>query len=116
MFVSSAKIRNDNLAKSSDDWDDDVPAAADTPREKRSLRKPHSIGELSFDSEAGRQMIDVTEQVYNETKHALYDFKDNTFPAAAKSLAHVERFLMELTGNIVQLQNINKRYEDDLTT
>ena len=35
MFVSSAKIRNDNLAKSSDDWDDDVPAAADTPREKR---------------------------------------------------------------------------------
>ena len=29
MFVSSAKTENDNLAESSDDWEDDVPAAAE---------------------------------------------------------------------------------------
>ena len=81
-------------------------------RRRRSLEQPHSIGELTFDSEAGRQMIDMTEQVHNETKHALYDFKDNTFPLAARSVRHIQRFLMEFQGNVDQLQKVHDRYEE----
>ena len=43
MFVSSAKTENDNLAESSDDWEDYVPAA--TAAEKRTA---HSSTELSL--------------------------------------------------------------------
>ena len=84
-------------------------------RRKRSLEKPHSIGELSFDSEAGRKMIYMTEEVHNETRHALYDFMDNTFPVAARSVRHIKRFLMELQGNIDQLQKVHDRYEERIS-
>ena len=81
-------------------------------RRKRSLENPHSIGELSFDSEAGRKMIDFTEEIHNETRHAVYDWKDNTFPRTAKSVRHMERFLLEFQKNMDKLQTVNIRYDE----
>jgi len=81
-------------------------------RRKRSLENPHSIGELSFDSEAGRKMIDFTEEIHNETRHAVYDWKDNTFPRTAKSVRHMERFLLEFQKNMDKLQNVHVRYDE----
>merc|ERR1719228_13886 len=57
-------------------------------------------------------MIDFTEEIHNETRYAVYDWKDNTFPNTAKSVRHMERFLSEFQKNIDKLQSINIRYHE----
>jgi len=56
----------------------------------------------------------LTFKVLEKTLNLIYDFKDTIFFKTAKSSRQVERFLIELKGNLKRLILVNKKFTDKI--
>ena len=80
----------------------------DHERPKRSIEEPIDIGELTFDTETGREMIDFTEKIYYKTKRDLFHWKDQVYPMAATTVRKLKRMMIQFDGNIEQILKVSK--------